>query len=307
MRQILPQTGREGRNLRLYLADDAESVRAQIRGWARDPRSALRVEEFTSARGLLRRAACDPPDLALVDLTLPGLDGRTALRALRGDRVPVALLSPATAEAARSALEGLIEGAVECFWKRRRDRGEHLAVTRAHFLERTRALVTGPARVSPETIRCGRVDTEAPLIELALARTRALGPMLRWLGQAPARPAASMLIGAALPRRPARVLAECAARLGNRPVLQLEDGEPVRPGRWRVIPGRAVAVPVRRGEEWVWRLLAARETGEACWIARQIAQLGGAAAGPSKVHLFSEPDARALAAFGADERDRLAA
>ena len=115
MRQILPQIGREGRTLRLYLADDAESVRAQIRAWARDPRSALRVEEFASARGLLRRAECDPPDLALVDLTLPGLDGRTALRALRGGRIPVALLSPATAEAARGALEGLIEGAGECF------------------------------------------------------------------------------------------------------------------------------------------------------------------------------------------------
>jgi chemotaxis response regulator CheB len=274
MRQIPPRIGREGRTLRLYLADDAESVRAQIRAWARDPRSALRVEEFASARGLLRRAECDPPDLALVDLTLPGLDGRTALRALRGERIPVALLSPATAEAARGALEGLIEGAGECFWKQRRDRVERLAVTRANFLERTRALATGAARVTPETISCGRAGAGAPPIELALARTSALGGMLRWLAQAPAHPPEAMLIGAALPRRTARVLAECAARLGNRPVLQLEDGEAVRAGRWRVIPGRAVAIPVRRADEWVWRLLPARETGEACWIARQLAQFG---------------------------------
>ncbi len=285
--------------VRLYLADDAESVRAQIRAWARDPRHGLRVEEFASARTLLRRAACEPPDLALIDLTLPGLDGRTALRALSRDRIPVALLSPATAEAARGALEGLAEGAAECFWKQRRDHLERLALDRAQFLERVASLVAGPARARPATIAYGSATSDAPEIGLALVRTRELGAMLRWLARAPLHPASAMLLGVALPRRMTRAFAECATRFAHRPVLPLEDGEAVRPGQWRVIPGRAVAVPARHLGEWVWRLHPARETGETSWIAHQIARLAHAPAGESQLHLFAEPDARARAALRA--------
>jgi CheY-like chemotaxis protein len=292
---------REGRPLRLYLAEDAETVRAQIRAWARDSRDAFRLVEFPTARPLLRRAEYDPPDLALVDLTLPGLDGLTALRALRAHRVPVALLAPETSDSARGALEGLIEGAADCFWKRRRDGVERLAIGREHFLERARRLVADPAWRGPEAISCGSCagigPDDAPELGLALSRTSSLGAMLRWMARSPARPDAAMLLGVALPRRLTRMLADCAARLGNRPVLLLEDGEAVRAGQWRVLPGRSIAVPVRRSDGWVWRLSPARENGESGWIARQIEQFGSSAPGEACLYLFSDRDERTRAAL----------
>ncbi|MBI3216935.1 MAG: response regulator transcription factor [Mycobacterium sp.] len=58
----------------------------------------------------LRMARCDPPDLVIIEVALPGLDGLAVMRGLRANRptIPVMLLSSLTAPEDR--IEGLAQG-----------------------------------------------------------------------------------------------------------------------------------------------------------------------------------------------------
>jgi DNA-binding response OmpR family regulator len=67
----------------------------------------------------LAQARSAPPDLVLLDIMMPLMDGWQVLRSLRGDErtagVPVALLSARTG--ARDRVQGLQEGAVDYICK----------------------------------------------------------------------------------------------------------------------------------------------------------------------------------------------
>jgi two-component system OmpR family response regulator len=67
----------------------------------------------------LAQARSAPPDLVLLDIMMPQMDGWQVLRQLRGDErtagVPVALLSARTG--ARDRMQGLQEGAVDYICK----------------------------------------------------------------------------------------------------------------------------------------------------------------------------------------------
>jgi CheY-like chemotaxis protein len=293
---------------RLYLAEDADSVRAQLAAWARDASGGWGVESFPSARALLRRAEYDPPDLALVDLTLPGLDGLTALRVLRRTGIRVALLSPTAPDAARSALEGLLEGAEDCFWKRGTGSSERLIGSRARFAERvSQASASRSGTDCDPSIRRLRVagaanpaSGETPAwLGLMAARTHALGAMLRWLARCPVVPPAGMLICAPVPCRVGPVFAEFAARLVQRPVLEIADGEALRPGPWRTVPEGTLAAPAEGPQGRVWRVARARRPEREGWIGRQADLLRDARFDEVRLILFDDRPQR--------RRDRLAA
>ena len=62
----------------------------------------ISVQEATDARQGLELARSHPPDLILMDVRMPGMDGITACRAIRADRtlahIPVVMLSGADAD-----------------------------------------------------------------------------------------------------------------------------------------------------------------------------------------------------------------
>jgi len=281
--------------VRIYLAEDAESVRAQLEAWAREAFCGWSLEGFASARALLRRAEYDPPDLALVDLTLPGWDGLTALRVLSRAGIRVALLSPTTADAARSALEGLLEGAEDCLWKRGTGFSERLSGSRARFAERVRRAAAAPAgaAVDPSIRRlrreglAGASHEGAPAwLGLLAARAHALGAMLRWLARCPVAPPAGMLICAPVPHRVGPVFAECAARLVQRPVLELAEGEALRLGPWRMVTEGTLASPGPGEQGRVWHVDRSRRPEPEGWIGRQAEQLRDAGFDEVRVILF---------------------
>src|SRR6476660_2215839 len=69
-----------------------------------------RVEEATSGEEAIKKAATQPPDLVIVDLGLPGLDGQDVLRRLREWlTVPVIVLSARDQE--KQKVEALDAGA----------------------------------------------------------------------------------------------------------------------------------------------------------------------------------------------------
>jgi DNA-binding response OmpR family regulator len=78
-----------------------------------------RVATATSGHEALTRAQLDPPDLVLLDIMMPQMDGWEVLKLLRVDeataQVPVAMLSARTE--ARDRVQGLQEGAVDYICK----------------------------------------------------------------------------------------------------------------------------------------------------------------------------------------------
>src|SRR6267154_1537286 len=81
--------GRAAKKLCILVADDHELVRRGIRGLLRAPRGWKVVGEAANGREAIEKANKLKPDVAIVDLTMPDLDGLQATRKIREE-------SPAT-------------------------------------------------------------------------------------------------------------------------------------------------------------------------------------------------------------------
>jgi len=80
---------RTAKKLRILVADDHELVRRGIRGLLRAPSDWKVVGEAANGREAIEKANKLKPDIAIVDLTMPDLDGLQATRKIREE-------SPAT-------------------------------------------------------------------------------------------------------------------------------------------------------------------------------------------------------------------
>jgi len=81
--------GRAAKKLCILVPDDHELVRRGIRGLLRAPRGWKVVGEAANGREAIEKANKLRPDIAIVDLTMPDLDGLQATRKIREE-------SPAT-------------------------------------------------------------------------------------------------------------------------------------------------------------------------------------------------------------------
>jgi CheY-like chemotaxis protein len=70
------------RPLRVLVVDDAPDIRALLRAMLSD-RADVMVVEASGGEEALVLAAADPPDLAVVDQNMPGMDGVTTTRQLK--------------------------------------------------------------------------------------------------------------------------------------------------------------------------------------------------------------------------------
>jgi two-component system nitrate/nitrite response regulator NarL len=70
------------RPLRVLVVDDAPDIRALLRAMLGD-RTDVLVLEASGGEEALALAATDPPDLAVVDQNMPGMDGVTTTRELK--------------------------------------------------------------------------------------------------------------------------------------------------------------------------------------------------------------------------------
>lgn len=90
----------------VLVAEDSEVIRAVIRAQLQD--QGYRVVEAVDGQDALRKCAAEPPDVVLLDVEMPVLDGYGVLRALKEDPVlgdiPVVFLT------SRSRTEEVVEG-----------------------------------------------------------------------------------------------------------------------------------------------------------------------------------------------------
>jgi DNA-binding NarL/FixJ family response regulator len=75
---------RSTKNLRILVADDHELVRRGIRGLLRARRGWIVVGEARDGREAVEKANKLKPDVAILDISMPALDGLQATRQIRG-------------------------------------------------------------------------------------------------------------------------------------------------------------------------------------------------------------------------------
>ncbi|MCK4306413.1 MAG: hypothetical protein KAY24_19380, partial [Candidatus Eisenbacteria sp.] len=172
----------------------------------------------------------------------------------------------------------LLGGATGYLIKRGRGRSSHLAMNRSSFLrwlrllQRLRLEKGGPGRLASLST-CSNAGAGAaggsvwvqlgaaggglkafpperePFMRagewmaLALASSYSLPLMVDALCAAPERPAGPVVLSVPQSRRFCRALREVVSRRWNHTVLDLEGGEHLRPGQWRVLPGRFLLAP----------------------------------------------------------------
>jgi DNA-binding response OmpR family regulator len=150
----------EAAPLRVLVVEDHGTLRAQIVALLRD--AGHRVDEASDGRSGLQLALEQPPDVLVLDLGLPGLDGVHLCRALRESapvHVPVLMLT------ARDGLDDKAQGFAagaddylvkpfageELLWRCR-------ALSRRHRLGQPHVLVLGELRLDRVRARAERAD-----------------------------------------------------------------------------------------------------------------------------------------------------
>ncbi len=314
----------------VFLADPSRGVRDQVRAWVRAGIEPFRLHTFSTARELLRRMEYQQPDLLLLDVTLPRFDALTALRTLGAAETPLVILSPDTLAGARLAIGALLAGGADYFVKRGRGGDERLALSRRRFAERLTQLTLSeaqgiiPWRGWEEVVRVAGGGTltleqsppptgwaELQLVDgcleayeptgepfaagggwigLATATPRSLPRLLEVLVDAPARPGGVMVMSVPQPRRFTQALREALTRRWDQTVLDLREGEAMRPGQWRLLPGRAFLKP-RHGTlcDLSFDLLPNRLTDEGRSTAAQLRLLEGQRPGSVRIFLAEPP------------------
>src|SRR5260370_1386149 len=93
---------------RILLVDDEEAIRSAL-GRALAAEGYVTDLAETGSDGL-KRALAEPYDLVILDLLLPGTDGRAVLRQLLRDRPAQAILVPSCLAAGRAKVDRLHAG-----------------------------------------------------------------------------------------------------------------------------------------------------------------------------------------------------
>jgi DNA-binding NarL/FixJ family response regulator len=148
---------------RVIIADDHEMARAGLRAMLADERALLLIGEATNGREALELCEELRPDLALLDVRMPEMDGLTATRAIRQACPQTQVLMVTTHEEPAYLLTALRAGASGYVLK---------DVTRQELLRTIRRVLRGEAVVSNDLATRALHDLAeqprlAPVVQLA--------------------------------------------------------------------------------------------------------------------------------------------
>ena len=79
----------------MLIVEDNERVRAALRDWMQSAFSEIEVSDVADGETAVEVIKASPPDLVLMDVALPGIDGIEATRRIRVDNpdVPIVVLT----------------------------------------------------------------------------------------------------------------------------------------------------------------------------------------------------------------------
>jgi len=262
--------------IRVMIVDDSAFIRGVLRNWIAAEPDMRVVAAMGDGRAAVEEIARADPDVVLLDVDMPELDGISALPLLLARRpgVAVIMVSALTRRHADVSIQALMHGAADYIAKpNASDSASAAAAFRGSLVGKVRELARAgrPAiRGGPQAGRTLAEDMLPP--PAAPARPRSTGIRLRPL---PLFPPQALLIGAStggppllagmfrqigavidrapvlvvqhMPSPFTAVLAEHLSRASARPVREALHGEPIKPGCVYLAPGGRHLRVERRG------------------------------------------------------------
>ncbi len=256
-----------GRRIRVMIVDDAVVVRGLFTRWVDAEPDMQVVASLRGAREAIERIERDDPDVVLLDIEMPELDGLAALPQLLAKKrdLIVIMASTLTRRNAEISLRALALGATDYIPKPENSRDAASLAFRRELIEKVRhlglrakrlrllgrgAAVTPPAekgRFSPAVKTAAHetphivlrampiVPPRVLLIGASTGGPQALNTLVAQIGGVLER--APVLITQHMPPTFTAILAEHLARISKRPAHEAIDGEEINAGTIYLAPG----------------------------------------------------------------------
>ncbi|MGF1463584.1 MAG: chemotaxis response regulator protein-glutamate methylesterase [Maricaulaceae bacterium] len=256
------------------LVDDSAVVRGLVSRWIDTEPDLALAGSCVDGQQALDRVAAINPDVIVLDIEMPRLDGLTALPELRkrAPKAKIVMASTLTRRGADVTLRALSAGAADYLAKPDGARLASARDFREDLLAKVRALGgnTDPRGIRPTGFTASRqaakLGAPAPAIipttgPVKLRPARRVKPKAIVIGSSTGGPQALRVIAAALgpasgvpvlvvqhmPKTFTSVLAEHLDRAGPLSCVEAEDGMPIKPGRIHVARGDKHMLVCNRG------------------------------------------------------------
>lgn len=261
--RTLPQT-RTALPVRVMIVDDAVVVRGLVSRWIGLEPDMQVVRVCKNGREALEQFEAAAPDVVVLDIEMPELDGLATLKELlaRRPRVPVIMASTQTRRGAEITLKALSIGASDCVAKPDISASGAADEFRRTLIDKIRQLGRRAAGVaplrkearevtaapkSPHSIALrpfSRVLPRAILIGASTGGPQALQVVLKALS--PVIDRVPVLIAQHMPPIFTATLAEHLGRFAGKPAREAINGEPLKAGLIYVAPGGKHMALIRR-------------------------------------------------------------
>ena len=259
--------------LRVMVVDDSVVIRGMISRWLEAEADIAVVASLRTGRDAVNQIVQVDPDVVVLDIEMPDLDGLSALPLLMEKKrnLVVIMASTLTRRNAEVSLKALSLGAADYIPKpestREAGAAEHF---RRDLVEKIRQLGFRRRKVSPAPARA--VAAGRPVVSSPIARPGAAIKLRPWsttsvprvlvIGSSTGGPQALMdmltdlgpsitnypvLITQHMPPTFTTILAEHLARCTRKVALEAVDGEIIQPGRIYVAPGGTHMRVARQG------------------------------------------------------------
>lgn len=245
--------------IRVMIVDDAVVVRGLLSRWLGEEQGIEVAGTFRNGREAVDNVLRIRPDVVILDIDMPELDGLSALPLLlaRQPDLVVIMASTLTRRNAEVSLKALSLGAIDYVTKPETNREVTVSQTfRREIVEKIRHL--GRRRSRPPlqartAVRKAEFEgAHAPSQAIALRPFPAMPPRILVVGSSTGGPQAlqvlirglspvlgrlPVLITQHMPPTFTTILAEHIARLSNRPAQEAAHGEMPKPGHLYIAPG----------------------------------------------------------------------
>lgn len=252
--------------LRVMVVDDSAVIRGLVTRWLEAEPDIEVVGSLRTGRDAVNQVESIDPDVAVLDIEMPDLDGISALPLLLAKKrnLIVIMASTLTLRNAEISLKALSLGAADYIPKPESTREQGAAETfRRDLVEKIRHLgprrrrlaspslapaqdagrdplrrplvAASPAHAAPTLVPFG---TQAPRVLLIGSSTGGPQALMALIGEiAPVIDRVPVLITQHMPPTFTTILAEHLARTARRPVAEAVDGEAITAGRIYLAPG----------------------------------------------------------------------